>query len=231
MNEPQFPPLFRGQAAADPAEAARRAAREGCDPGLVCHDLASDRLRAAVVFAPEQPLSQAMIALPLCGIGFRDALGALAPPEVAVHLGWDGTIHVNGARCGALKVRAATTDPAEVPDWLAIALDLALWPETEETGHMPDRTALFAEGCAEVDPVTLLEAWVRHLLVHLNTWEEEGAAPLHRDWTGVAHGVGKEIEAAGRTGIFLGVDEGFGLLLKTGEGTTLVPLTALLEPR
>ena len=92
-EELTFPPLMWGEAATDAAldHAARRAAL-GCDAGLVSYILGADRVEAALVFAPEVPLSQAMTMLPLCGVGFQNALGALAPPEVAVHLDWDGGI-------------------------------------------------------------------------------------------------------------------------------------------
>ncbi len=232
MTEPTFPPLFQGRAAAagvSPLAAAVEAAAAGCDAGLVLHQIAPDRLQAAIVFAPETPLEQAVIALPLCGVGFQNALGALAPPEVGVHLGWDGRIWVNGGHCGDLSLRASTTNPQDVPDWLVIGLDLPLWPESEETGLTPDRTALYAEGCAEVDPTRLLEAWIRHTLVGLSTWEDGGTATLHREWTGLAHGIGTEITTAQGSGHFLGVDENFGLLLKQDGHAKLIPLTALLK--
>ncbi|HBN32318.1 MAG TPA: hypothetical protein DD416_14120, partial [Rhodobacteraceae bacterium] len=53
----------------------------------------------------------------------------------------------------------------------------------------------------------------------------------HREWIGIAHGVGKEILVCGKSGIFLGVDERLGLLLQQGDKTTLVPLTDLLRDR
>ena len=37
--------------------------------------------------------------------------GALAPPEVAVHLLWSGGILINGARCGKFRVSANHQDP------------------------------------------------------------------------------------------------------------------------
>lgn len=227
---PVFPPLFEGRATAgaDPFAQACDAAAQGCDAGLVLHDLGHDRLRAALVFAPEVACTQAMAMLPLCGVGFQHALGALAPAEVAVHLGWDGAIFVNGGRCGALRIAAAPTAPEEVPDWLVVGLSLDLWPATEDTGLTPDRTALYAEGCAEVDARLLLEAWVRHTLVEINAWEEGGTARLHRDWSGLAQDLGKEVEIAGRRGTFQGLDENFGMLLKTETTTDLIPLTHLL---
>jgi len=226
MNSPQFPPLFTGQDAdgGDPFALACAAADAGCDAGLVIHDLGAETLRAAIVFAPEVPLAKAVAILPVCGVGFHNALGALAPPEVAVHLGWDGAIYLNGGRCGALRIASPGRPEAE-PDWLVVGLSLTLWPADQDTGRTPDQTALYAEGCADVAADTLLEAWVRHTLVGINSWLETGTGPLHRDWTGLAHGLSGDLSIAGRTGRYLGLDEDFGLLLKSGEQTIVIPLT------
>ena len=232
MSTPSFPPLFHGLAVAegqDPFEAACAEARRGCDAGLVTYDLGADALAAAIVFAPEVPLAEAMAMLPLCGVGFQNALGALAPPEVAVHLDWDGGLRINGATCGRLRVAASGTDPAAEPDWLVVGLTLTLWPESDETGETPDRTALYAEGCVDVQADALVESWVKHTLVGINTWADSGPAALHREWRGLAHGIGADVTRNGLTGTFLGVDEHFGMLLKDDRTTHLIPLTDLLE--
>lgn len=230
MNTPQFPPLFTGQdaAGAEPFALACAAAHKGCDAGLVIYDLAPDQLRAAIVFAPDVVLSRAAQMLPVCGIGLQNALGVLAPPEVGVHLGWDGAIYVNGGRCGMLRMAAPGASDAE-PDWLVIDMSLTLWPSTQETGLTPDDTALYAEGCAGVDAVTLLEAWVRHTLVGINAWAEgDGTAQLHREWIGLAQGLEGTVTAAGRTGTYVGLDENLGLLLNIDAKTVLIPLTETL---
>ncbi|WP_108483228.1 biotin/lipoate--protein ligase family protein [Oceaniglobus ichthyenteri] len=226
-----LPPLFSplASAGADPFAVAVAEARAGCDAGLVVYDFDHERLRAAIVFAPEVTLSQAVIMLPLCGIGFQNALGALGPPEVAVHLGWDGTLRVNGAVCGTLSMAAAPRDPGAEPDWLVISLDLALWAPMGDTGLTPDTTTLAAEGCGDVEPGVLLPAWLRHTLVWLTTWEDEGNAPLHREWIGLAHGIGTDTVILGQAGHFTGVDADFGLLLKTQGGTRLLPLSDVIR--
>lgn len=160
--------------------------------------------------------------LPACSIGFQNALGAVAPPEVGVHLEWDGGIRLNGALCGRLTPRASDSDPAVVPGWLVIGLHLQLWPASDDPGETPDETALYAEGCADVDPVQLLESWARHTLVWINRWADDGVKPLHGELQGLMHGLGQDD--------FLGLDEAFGQLRRTGETTTLIPLTTLLEP-
>lgn len=233
MSEPCFPPLFRGLAvtgAVDPFAKACAEAMLGCEAGLIVHNVQTDLLRAAIVFAPEMPLEQAMTAVPVCGVGFQNALGALAPPEVAVHLHWAGGIEVNGAACGRLRAAASTRDAGQEPDWLVVGLELPVLPVSDNApGLTPDQTSLYEEGCAEVDPTGLLESWARHTLVWLNLWAEEGATRVHDEWQGLARDVGEEVEIDGRTGTFLGVDECFGMLLRDGTGTHLIPLSTRLE--
>ncbi len=232
-----FPPLFHGQTVddgIDPFGKACAQAALGCDAGLIVYNIRFDRLAAAIVFAPEVPLEDAMAMLPACGIGFQNALGALAPPEVGVYLTWDGGILVNGAACGHLRVAAATSDPKAEPDWLVVGLEVPLIPEDPDApGATPDQTSLFEEGCVDVSPPRLLESWTRHTLVWINRWSEEGPRPLHAEWRGLAHDMGEEIaldHPNGRlNGTFVGIDERFGMLLRQGEDTRLVPLSDLVK--
>ena len=229
-----FPPLMTGHAvsgaATDPFEVAAQKAMLGCDAGLVVYNAGTDWLRAALVFAPEVPLADAMAMLPLCAVGFQNALGALAPPEVAVHLEWSGGLRINGAACGRLRAMAASTDPAAIPDWLIVGFELPLWPATDNGGDTPDQTALYAEGCADVAPIPLLESWARHTLNWINRWDSEGTKPLHGDWRGLAHDMGETVTQSDLTGTFLGVDERFGMLLRDASDTThLIPLSSILE--
>lgn len=232
MSTPTFPPLFSGMAVEgqiDPFDKACVEAARGCDAGLVVYNLGANSLQAALVFAPDVALSDAMAMMPLCGVGFQNALGALAPPEVAVHLDWEGGIRINGGSCGALRVAASGTDPKMEPHWLVVGLHLPLWPENDDPGTTPNQTTLYAEGCADVNALDLLESWVKHSLVGINTWLEEGVAPLHKDWRGLAYGIGEAIEINGISGLFLGVDEKFGMLIRAEDTTHLIPLTHLLE--
>ncbi len=230
VEELTFPPLMWGEPATGDAmgHAARRAAM-GCEAGLVAYILGATHAEAALVFAPEVPLKKAMAMLPLCGVGFQNALGALAPPEVAVHLGWNGEIRINGASCGRLTVMASDTNPEAVPDWLVVGWTLPLVPPSEDTGYRPDETALYGEGCAEVTPPALVESWSRHTLHWINRWEDDGAQPLHAEWRGLAKGIGEPITRGALAGTFLGVDEDFGMLLRDDTTTHLIPLTDLLK--
>lgn len=228
---PTFPPLLGGVAVApgdDPFEKACAMAALGCDGGTVVYDVRADRLRMAAVFAPEVALEQAMAMLPVCGIGLQNALGALAPPEVAVHLTWDGVIRVNGARCGTMQVAASTGLPDDVPDWLVVGIEIAMIQTESDPGANPDITALYDEGCAELDPGDLLESWARHMLVWINRWDEDGNAPVHGEWMGLLSGVGETVERGGHSGTFLGVDDRFGMLIRDARTTHLIPMSTLV---
>lgn len=220
MNTPTFPPLLRGQVTVDdPTEVAVEMAVAGCDAGTVVYNLTGHDLRAAIIFAPDVILADAIVMLPICGIGFQNALGAIAPPEIAVKLQWDGVVRVNEAVCGALSVRASNDDPDSIPDWLVVGIQIPLWLATENPGETPDVTALYAEGCADLDAVQLLEGWSRHTLVWINRWSDEGAAPIHTEYSGLLY----------KTANIVGTDESFGALRTVDGATTLTPMTALLE--
>lgn len=236
-DHPTFPPLFEShpiEGKADPFAKACTQALLGCDSGLVVHNIGDGWLKAAIVFAPETALQQSLPVWIACEIGFQNALGALAPPEVAVHFTWQGGILVNGAGCGRFRAAASTGSPGEVPDWIVIGLELPLIPPTDDApGRTPDQTCLFEEGCAEVEPVRLLEAWVRHSLVWINRMNDEGLRPLNADWRPLVKDIGEEITVTlhgeEHRGTFLGVDEFFGMLLRQGEETSILPLSLCLE--
>ncbi|MEM6481527.1 MAG: DUF4444 domain-containing protein [Pseudomonadota bacterium] len=111
-----------------------------------------------------------------------------------------------------------------------VGLDLMRRPETDDPGHRPDQTTLYAEGCADVDGPALLESWVKHTSVHINRWQAEGSGAIHKDWPELCCKVGKDIEFANRASIFLGVNKTFDLLLRDAQTTHLIPLTQILEP-
>ena len=228
-----FPPLFDGIAVTggvDPFEKACAMAALGCDSGTLTHNVTPDALRAAIVFAPEMPLAAAMAVVAACGIGFQNALGALAPPEVAVHLTWPGEILINGGASGRIRATASTNDPAVSPDWLVVGIELLLLPKSDaDAGDTPDQTSLFQEGCGDISPLRLLESWSRHTLVWINRLLDDGPAPLHTEWRGLVTGIGDEITVGEKIGTFVGLDENFGVLLRDGNTTTLIPLTTRLE--
>jgi biotin-(acetyl-CoA carboxylase) ligase len=239
VDLPSFPPLLRGEEiphGMDPFAKAVASAALGTDPGLICWARDETALRAALVLAPEAPLESAVGIAFAAALGLGDALGALAPPEVAIHYVWPGGFKVNGADCGSMRVTASTSDPKAEPDWLVIGVEMpyqppsGMDPGSTESGHRPDQTCLTLEGCIDVTPLKLLESWSRHTLVWINRWLDDGFQPLHAAWRERAWEMGGELPPDRYGGgTFMGLDELGGMLVKSGNTTEIHPLTTMLE--
>ncbi len=229
-EQPSFPPLLKGEETSpgvDPFAKAVASAALGADPGLICWARDKTALRAALVLAPEAPLERAICITFAVALGLGNAIGALAPPEIAFHYVWPGAFKVNGADCGTMRAAAATTDPAAVPDWLVIGVEMPYLPPAQgEPGNRPGQTCLIEEGCVEVTPLILLDSWSRHTLVWINRWIDDGFQPLHAAWRERAWGIGEDLADGGT---FVGLDELGGMLVKTPKSTEIRPLTTMLE--
>jgi len=211
----------------DPFAKAVASAALGTDPGLICWARDAAALRAALVLAPEAALERAVGVVFAVANGLGDALGALAPPEVAVHNVWPFGIKVNGGDCGRLRAAASTGDPSTEPDWLVIGVEVPyLRDGDDDPGLRPEATCLADEGCIDVTPMLLLESWSRHSLVWINRWLDDGFRPVHEAWRGRAWGLGEPLPDGG---LFVGLDELGGMLVRTPRTTELRPLTAMLE--
>jgi len=229
---PSFPPLLRGlplAADADPLRAVAEAARAGTAPGLIAYTVDPARLCAAVLFTPEQPLAQAMGGVFAVALGLADAVGSLAPPNVGVFFRWPDLIEINGGVCGRLRAAATSRVDEEVPDWLAIAVELRLAASGgEEPGEHPDQTTLWEEGGEAITAPLLIASWSRHMLTWINLFETGGAASLHAAWTEKCRQIGTAIEAP-RAGLFQGLDEAGNMLVSSAGKTHVVRLTDMLE--
>lgn len=231
-TEPSFPPLWRGEpvpARLDPFEKALAAVMVEPEPGTLYWSQDHATMRGAMVLAPEMPLAEAMGAVFAVELGLADSLGALAPPEVAVHFVWPDRLTVNGALCGQVRAAASTADPRAEPDWLVIGVALPIRSSGGASGARPTATSLHDEGCIEITAPQLIESWSRHTLVWINRFIDDGLKPLHRAWNAKCDGLGETI-AYPRPGLFLGLDERGGMLLRQDAGTELLPLTLMLEP-
>lgn len=238
-DTPQFPPLLTGvamRAGVDPFDKAVADAGTGrAEMGALYWSPDDATLRAAVVFEPEVPLVEAAPILFAVANGLNDSLGALAPPEVGVQHVWPDGLKVNGALCGGYRVQASSWAGDAVPDWMVIGITLSIASTTNDPGRDPDVTALAEEGCGHLSRVRLLESWSRHMLVWINRWEEDGYRPVFEAWLARADGRGATVTAqtpdGPATGLFLGIEEQGGMLLKIDEGTRTLPLLPALMRR
>mgnify|MGYP002621014600 FL=1 len=123
-DTPQLPPLLTAVAvpANQDVHAKAIALAASSEVGTVFYSESADMMNIAVVLGPEVALADAGQMLFAMMIAVGDAIGALAPPEVAVSYQMPGYILLNKGRAGAVRI---TVDPAAgagaVPDWIVVS--------------------------------------------------------------------------------------------------------------
>jgi len=227
--EVDFPPLLTGHAV--PAtEPPMRAACEGAAAGRfgagdVIWSQEDAHAGLAVVMEPDVPLARAVEMLPLGVVACGDCLAALAPPKVAITFGWPGIIFANDGSVAQVSLaadRAASED--SVPAWLVLGVEVRLThrPGAPEPGHDPSVTTLSEEGCPDLTSEELIESYSRHFLTWMDTWNNDGFAPIHNAWTQRADARERSFTDAGGgggvSGTFVGLDEHGNLVLKRTDG-------------
>ncbi|EWY41355.1 biotin [Skermanella stibiiresistens SB22] len=246
--DPELPPIYRA-VAIEPGPLvgndrggafahASSLAAAGAEAGTLVWTRRVDRLDAAVVLEPNEPLVQSLPVCHVASLGLVDALGALGPPNIPVTFGWPDRVEVNGATVGGVRLTVAETRCAEaIPDWMVLGITIQVhgYPDDDDPGLRPDRTALHEEGFGEVEVVPLLESFSRHFLAWMNTWQEDGFDQVRQAWltraTGLDDVVTLDLRGERLSGVFTGIDADGGLLLGREDGIHHIPLSdALRDP-
>ena len=240
VRDPVFPPLFSGHGVRAPnrplTEALKGAQTGTFGAGDVVWARNTRLLDMALVLEPEVERDRVCEVLCVAAVAVGDAIGAIAPPEVAITWNWPGVLLANNARFGQIGLEVAPeNDDDGCPQWLVLGIEMAIWPAPDgpEPGLFVDRTTLADEGCVDLDRSDFIEAWSRHFLTWLNTWNEDGFGPVHEAYLFRANHYRSEIEidCAGETvrGTFSGLDDHGNMLVKTEAGDMrLLTIDAML---
>lgn len=218
-------------------EEARRLVREGAEDGTLVwaqeqtggrgrhgRSWASPRgnLYVSAILRPDCPLSEAAELGFVAALAVGDALGSVMPPLSEVTLKWPNDVLLNDRKVAGILLESVIGPDGRLEALiLGLGVNIASAPDESETAF--PATALHYEGSGrDVDPQSFLEHWARHFLTWVNTWDEDGFAPVRRAWLNRARGKGEELEARlpDRTvrGIFHDLDADGALLLDTESG-------------
>ncbi|MFZ5690177.1 MAG: biotin/lipoate--protein ligase family protein [Pseudomonadota bacterium] len=179
---PPFRPL-RLREVGDAFEyAVTHAASEGA--GTLVYVGRFDLAEFALVLEPDEPLRMARRSLYAGMAALADAIAVLAPPETPVAIEWPDTILVNlGLVGGGRLAWPAGTDENQTPDWMVFGAMIRLVSLAEgEAGLRPLTSALAEEGFGELAAERLIEAFARHFMVAIDTWQEQGFAGVARTY-------------------------------------------------
>jgi biotin-(acetyl-CoA carboxylase) ligase len=202
--ELDLPPPFRSIALREAgdafAHATTIAAKEGA--GTLVHVGRFGLVEFALVLEPDEPLKGARRAFYAGMAALAEALAAHAPPEKLIHIEWPDALFVDGALVGGARLAwPAGADEGGPADWLVFgAMVRTAVVEPHEPGLRPYSAALEDEGFEDLGAGRLIESFARHFMVQLDSWQEQGFAPVARTYLpylGAQSGVRREIDANG----------------------------------
>ena len=135
-----------------------------------------DLAEFAVVLEPEEPLRTARRAFYAAMTALTDALLAHAPPEKPVTIDWPDAIRVDGGLVGGGRLAwPAAAHEDEPPDWLVFGAMIRMVSLNEDApGLNPLTTVLEEEGFTDFAADALVESFARHLMTHIDAWQEQG---------------------------------------------------------
>jgi BirA family biotin operon repressor/biotin-[acetyl-CoA-carboxylase] ligase len=229
---PQLPPLLRAVEVPVGQDVLAKAiaVAPSTEIGTVFYSQDADSMKIAVRLAPEVPLKLAGQMLFTMMVGLGDAIGALAPPEIAVTYQLPGYLLLNRGRAGLVRL---VPDPAasrdEVPEWMIVGAEVRLsqlsLPEGEWTiRDGEEHTSLAEEGGGFISRTRLVESSCRHFLVWVNRWTNDGFKPIYDAWMQRLDGKTPILFEDGSNVDWLGLDEDGGALLKVdGKPTSILP--------
>jgi len=174
----------------------------------------------AVVLEPEEPLAAARRSLYLGLVALADALAAYSPPEKAITVDWPDTMRLDGAVIGGGRLGAPEgVADGEVPPWLVFGAMLRLYVHGDDAGGtFRLGTSAEVEGFDLIDTKRVIESFSRHLMTHVDRWQEKGFKKIGEDFLA---------RMPRETGIRRGID-GNGDLLVHGREAGPAERTALL---
>jgi biotin-(acetyl-CoA carboxylase) ligase len=142
-----------------------------------------DLAEFAVVLEPDEPLRTARKAFYAGMNALADALLVHAPPEKPIAIDWPDALRVDGGLVGGGRLAwpqgAAEDSP---PDWLVFGGMVRTISMVDEAGLHPLETALDQEGFEEHGANALVESFARHLMVAIDTWEQDGFGALMKEY-------------------------------------------------
>jgi biotin-(acetyl-CoA carboxylase) ligase len=164
------------------AHAASIAAAEGA--GTLVYVGRFDLAEFAVVLEPDEPLRTARRAFYAGMAALADALLTYAPPEKPVTIDWPDALRVDGGLVGGGRLAwPENAREDEPPDWLVFGAMIRTVSISEtEAGLRPLSAALAEEGFDGVESDHLVESFARHLMVHVDAWNEQGFGAVAREY-------------------------------------------------
>ncbi|MFP6730951.1 MAG: biotin--[acetyl-CoA-carboxylase] ligase [Alphaproteobacteria bacterium] len=173
-------------------------------------------LYVSLVLRPDCVPAQAMQLTFVASLALADTIAAFAPASAEVTCKWPNDVFINHQKTAGLLLESSTSGGAGL-DWLVIGMGVNI-------AHAPDDvsqpvTSLEAEGCTDLTPGRLLEAFCACFTEHYKQWLDDGFASQREAWLLRAEGRGGPVtvnlEGESFAGRFVDLDETGALIVDT----------------
>lgn len=234
---PQLPILYELielETVTSVSDEAKRLAREGAEEGTLiwAHELLEGRgrkntkwispkgnLHCALILRPESPPAVAVQAHFVSVVSLGVALAGFLSPMSELRYRWPNDVLLNAAKVGAVVSHAPPARRGAL-EWLVLSIGVNV--ESHPKNMEFPATSMLAEGCSDLAEVDVLEAFCRQFLSWINCWADRGFAPVRKNWTTRADGIGEAIELRLEnevvSGTFEALDEEGNLILELANG-------------
>jgi len=142
-----------------------------------------DLAEFAVVLEPDEPLRTARRAFYAGMAALTDALIAHAPPNKPIACGWPDAIYIDQGLVGGGQLAWAGGPEDEPPGWLVFGGMIRTVSMADgEPGLRPLSTAIEEEGFDDAGAAELVGSFARHLMVHIDAWQEFGFSAVAKTY-------------------------------------------------
>jgi hypothetical protein len=176
-----WPPIFEAieadgpePAAAAVLEATRRVEAGKTVDGVIMFGTDPARLALALVLDPDDVQRFELVRFAVAN-AVTDALAQHLPPMLPLTHGSDGSVFLDGTAIGRI---ALIRDERRAPEWIVVAIDLALLGEDASIECLSGETVALAD---------LLGSLSRHMLGWINRWQDDGFGPVRDAWNFRCH--------------------------------------------
>jgi len=187
-------------------------------------------LHAALILNPDLPATECAQLGPVAVVALGRALAGAVQPMTELHHRWPNDVLLDGGKVAGVWLRGEGTAARVRTLVIAFAVNTRAAPES--LGF--DASSLVHEGVAgDIDPGELLQAIARQLVIQIETWDEQGFAPILRSFRGrLALGGASHIALADGTtvaGIAEAVDDHGNLRIRADAGTHEIALERFFD--
>lgn len=179
-----LPPVFRAVSLRESGDAFAHAQKIAAEAGAGTLVWVGrfDLVEFAVVLEPDEPLASARRAIYAGLAALADALAIHAPAETPLYYDFPASLKFDNALIGGGQLAwPPDAKENERPDWLVFGVMVRTHTMGAfEAGERPNLIGLEQEGFEELGAGQLIEGFARHLMAHMDDWQNNGFAGVAR---------------------------------------------------